>query len=58
MNLVDCVVTRITGKPFYAYGLWWLDVQYNSWGTIGNHRLHFDSAEEAQAVTEGFKFLA
>lgn len=62
MNLVDCYVTKVLGKPEHGSCLgveWWtVPIEYISWGTPARRDLWRPSLEEALKVKEGFHFLA
>jgi len=58
MNLVDCYVTAILGKPYFKYKKYWLDVEYNSYGQTDVTQLMFNTKAEAEQITVGYKFLA
>lgn len=66
MNLVDCYVTKVLAGPQWACyddGVqrveWWgVLVLYESWGRESESTLTFKTKEEADAVTEGYHFLA
>ena len=63
MNLCDCYVTKVLGKPVHhdeidLFGYWTVEVEYDSWGAPARTRLVFRSEYEANSVMEGFKFLA
>lgn len=58
MNLVDAVVVEVVGEPREAYGRWWVDVRYDSYGRFSDNTLPlmFDTYEEARLVEKGYKF--
>ncbi|MDE4538027.1 hypothetical protein GIB19_12440 [Pseudomonas sp. ITEM 17296] len=58
MNLIDYYVTKILGDPYRKFGAWWVDVEYNSWGSISTTRLMFRTEEAARAAQVGHKFTA
>lgn len=58
MNKTDCYVTEVIGEPYFAYGNWFVDVSYDSWGHKSKHMLMFSTKEEALKVAPGFHFLA
>ncbi|MNO84273.1 hypothetical protein D3C76_756100 [compost metagenome] len=58
MNLVDCRVIEVLGKPYKRYGKWWRDVRYSSWGSDSKTELMFQTEAEAEAVQVGHEFLA
>jgi hypothetical protein len=43
MNLVDCVVTEVLGNPEFKYSKWFVNVKYNSWGSISETEVMFDT---------------
>jgi hypothetical protein len=57
MNLVDAYVTEILDQPYELYGIWLLEVKYDSWGHESEKRLMFNTKEEAENVTVGYHFL-
>lgn len=64
MNLLDCYVTKVLGDPYYvdSFDVKWraVDVEYkDGWfpGVSASTRT-FKTKEEAEAVKEGFHFLA
>lgn len=58
MNLCDCYVTEVLGKPVWLYGRWWVRVKYDSWGCIAVTDVMLSSEEDALGVGVGFHFLA
>ncbi|WP_330508346.1 hypothetical protein V1687_18370 [Pseudomonas putida] len=58
MNLIDCYVTKILGEPYRKFGHWWVDVEYDSWGSKSTTRLMFRTEEAAGAAQVGYKFQA
>lgn len=62
MNLVDCYVTKVLSEPEHGSTLgveWWtVKVEYRSWGCDCVTDLWQPSKEAAEAVKEGFHFLA
>lgn len=58
MNTVDCVVTKVLGKPENKYGKWFVKVQYDSWGHLSETEVLFDTQNEANDIQPGYKFLA
>lgn len=58
MNLVDCYVTEVMGKPVYLYSRWWIRVKYDSWGSNAVTDIMCSSEAEAAKVGVGFHFLA
>lgn len=57
MNLLDAVVTKVTGEPRQAYNKWWVDVVYDCWGRESVTAVMCSTQEEALQVKEGYKFL-
>lgn len=62
VNLVDCYVTKVMGKPEHGKCLgveWWtVKVEYISWGAPEVKDVWFPTKEAADKVVEGFHFLA
>lgn len=58
MNLVDCYVTAVIGKPYRKFGRWWVDVEYNSWGSVSKTQLMFSTEAGASEVVVGHHFLS
>lgn len=62
MNLVDCYVVRVLGRPEHHEmdgAAWWtVPVTYESWGREAHKHLMCQSEREAYAVDKGFHFLA
>ncbi len=58
MNTIDCHVTKILGEPYRKFGAWWVDVEFDSWGSSSTTHLMFRTKEAAYAVTAGHHFLA
>lgn len=56
MNLLDCTVTKILSQPYRQFGSWWVDVEYDSWGSTGRSNLMFRTEEGARAVAVGHVF--
>lgn len=56
MNLLDCAVTKILSQPYRQFGSWWVDVEYDSWGSTGRTNLMFRTEEGARSVTIGHVF--
>jgi hypothetical protein len=57
MNLIDGYVTEILDQPHEAYGKFWLEVRYESWGHESESKLMFNTREEAENVVVGHHFL-
>lgn len=55
---MDCYVTKILGEPYRKFGAWWVDVEYNAWGSTSKTRLMFRTEEAARAAKVGQKFTA
>lgn len=58
MNLLDCYVTLIVGEPYFAYGKWWVEVEYESWGSKSKSTIMFSCKEDAEGVKIGNHFLS
>lgn len=62
MNLCDCYVTKVLGKPErgqFANVVWWtVKVEYRSCGRDAVMDLWQPSKEAAERVEKGFHFLA
>lgn len=56
MNLVDCFVVEIIGKPKLKYGKWFLRVKADSYGSVSETELMFKTEEEALNVVAGHHF--
>lgn len=57
MNLLDCVVTKVLTKPYFKYEHWFIEVEFNSYGQLGNTLLMFKTKQEALNIKNGHKFL-
>lgn len=58
MNLLDAIVTEIIDyTPYFKYGKWWVDVEYDCYGRKSKTSLMFDTIEEVLEVKVGYKFL-
>jgi len=58
MNLIDCYVTKVLGKPYYMHEHWWIDVEYDSYGITGETILMGDSKESLEGIEIGHEFLS
>jgi len=60
MNLVDCVVTKVLGEPYYLWCKWMIDVQYEDDCSIQVSTMSIvcNTKEEAESIKVGYKFLA
>lgn len=58
MNLIDCEVIKVLSEPRFEYGYWWVDVEYNSWGSVSKTSVMLDTFAEALRVDIGYVFLA
>jgi hypothetical protein len=58
MNLIDCYVSKILGKPYRRFGAWWVDVEYQAYGCTSKTQLMFRTEQGALAATVGHHFLA
>lgn len=62
MNLCDCYVTEVMGKPVLLYGRWWVRVRYDeTYGFRGERSttdIMLSSEKEAAEVAVGYCFLA
>lgn len=57
MNLVDCFVTKVLSKPYEHYGMWCVDVEFDSYGHKSKGTIYGLTKEEADKVDVGYKFL-
>lgn len=63
MNLGDCYVTEVLGKPVWLYGRWWVRVRYDESSLtpsefVGTTDIMLSSEAEALGVGVGYSFLA
>jgi hypothetical protein len=58
MNLIEHYVTKIFGEPYEAYGMWWLRVEADCYGRIGENIIMFNTKNEAMNVSIGYEFFA
>ncbi|WP_430316947.1 hypothetical protein [Pseudomonas sp. p1(2021b)] len=58
MNLIDCYVTKILGEPYRKFGHWWVDVEYDSLGSVSKTQLMFRTEGAARAAQVGYHFTA
>ncbi|MNJ35199.1 hypothetical protein D3C77_299290 [compost metagenome] len=58
MNLIDCYVSKILGKPYRKFGAWWVDVEYKANDRTSKTRLMFRTEQGAIAAAVGHHFLA
>lgn len=56
MNLIDAWVTSINGK-YYKHNKWWLSVGFEDIGGKGSTSLMFETEDECNLITIGYKFL-
>lgn len=62
MNLVDATVTKITTPPTevkdnsWAKGMWYVEYEYNCYGSISTDKRYFKTKEEADAWKVGRVF--
>lgn len=56
MNLLDCFVTKVLSKPYEKYDKWWVRVECECYGNIGEHSIMFNSKENAEEVKVGYVF--
>lgn len=57
MNTINAYVTKIIDdKPKFKYGKFWLTVEFDSYGTIGQCDLMFSTREEAKKIKIGYEF--
>jgi hypothetical protein len=58
MNLVECYVTKILMKPKKELltGRFGVGIEFNSYGSISQTVLFFDTIDEAKKVKKGYKF--
>lgn len=57
MNLVDCYVKKVLSKPYERYGMWCIDVEFDSYGHRLEGTIYGLTKEEADNVDVGYKFL-
>lgn len=59
MNLTDCYVTEIIGKPFKdtKTHCWGIKVKFNSYGVESATEIYLDTKAEINRVKKGYKFL-
>lgn len=57
MNILDAVVTKVCGEPYYQYNKWWVEVHHNCYGIPGGTKLMFNTKDEALKVKPGYQFL-
>mgnify|MGYP006994816436 FL=1 len=57
MNLLDHTVTKVLSKPYEKYYKWWVRVECEYYGNIGERLIMFNSKEQAEEVTVGYVFL-
>jgi hypothetical protein len=58
MNLIDCTVTKVLSEPRFEYGKWWVNVEYDSWGSKSEASVMLNTEEEAKLVGVGYEFLS
>jgi len=58
MNLIDCVVVEVLGKPIEKYGKYWVHVRYNAWGTESTTDIMCNTLQEAEEIDIDYKFLS
>lgn len=56
MNLVECYVTEIVGEPYFQSSFWFLQVKYNSYGSIGETTLFDKEKSSLESIDVGFMF--
>lgn len=56
MNLVDCFVTKVLSKPYERYGMWCVDVEFDSYGHKSEGTIYGLTKEEADKVDVGYRF--
>lgn len=56
MNLIDAYVTEVVEGPYFMYGMWWVEVKYNSEGRISRGNIMCETFHEADAIDVGHKF--
>jgi hypothetical protein len=59
MNLVNCYVTEIIGKPFKCKNThcWGLEVKYDSYGNESTTKIFLDTKAEILKIKIGYEFL-
>lgn len=57
MNLLDHYVTKVMSEPYMAYGRWYLSVEFDCEGVLGECVMAFPSYEDAMAVKVGDCYL-
>ena len=55
MNTTEHEVTKVLSDPYHRYLLWCVDVEADSRGNVQKTTLYFETKEEADAVTVGFR---
>jgi len=58
MNLVDCTVTKILTEPYLEYDKWFVNVQYDCYGSTYTTSIMFNEKESAEKVSIGYVFQA
>lgn len=58
MNLVDCYVTKVLGKPIFKYNHFFVPVEYDSYGRISTTEIMYETLEEAESIEIGYQFLS
>ena len=57
MNLVDCYVKEVIGRPIYRYKLWWVAVKYEVENRVSSTSISFPTLEYAKRCQIGYRFL-
>lgn len=57
MNLLEAYVTKVLSEPYENYGKWWVDVEYNCWGSISKSEVMCQTEQEALTVAVGYEFF-
>lgn len=57
MNYLEHIVTNVLGEPYFKEA-WCVDVEADCYGHIAKTTLYFNTRAEAEAVVEGYEFVA
>lgn len=58
MNLIEHYVTKVLEPPTAAFGKWWVKVEADSYGRLGDSIIVSESLAAAREIKVGFMFLA
>ena len=56
MNLLEGTVKKVLSEPIFKWNKWWVEVEYNCYGSLSKTELMFSTEEKAKAVKIGFTF--